>query len=162
MPTVDRDLRALVDEMRAALVPFAAAIVPDETCLSGWRFGIIPKHADYVRAHTALTVAESALSASGAPGPVAWRSKCRHKDDTSPDYFITDDPATADDWQASGYEVFPLYAHPQASSLGWRLVPEEPTQEMLNAADLDDRICAVIYRQMLSAAPLPALQETEG
>lgn len=38
-------------EARKALQPFAEAIAPDADTISGWRFGIKPKHVDFVRAY---------------------------------------------------------------------------------------------------------------
>ncbi len=47
-----------------------------------------------------------------------------------------------------------LAAPPTAQAEGWRLVPLEPTDEMLNATYAGQH-CSDVYRDMLAAAPTP-------
>jgi hypothetical protein len=44
--------------LREALEPFAKAIEPDATCISGWRYGVIPATDDYIRAYTVFSKGE--------------------------------------------------------------------------------------------------------
>lgn len=92
----------------------------------------------------------------------AWPDACHE--------HINDAINEFDRVEATKFKVIPLYLHaPQAVPEGWKLVPIEPTSEMLSAAATApipavylDSISArsalqhkVVYKAMLAAAPSP-------
>ena len=77
----------------------------------------------------------------------------------------TTDRCRARGWTRSvNLRVKPLYAHPApAVPAGWKLVPVEPTPEMLGAGsyavDLHSHSPIGVYAAMLAAAPVPPQRE---
>ena len=96
-------------------------------------------------------VGRAALSANaGEPVAHLWQHcETGRTRIVMPDMIVDADAS----WQVVG----PLYlgaAPPTAQAEGWRLVPLEPTDEMLNATYAGQH-CSDVYRDMLAAAPTP-------
>ena len=101
----------------------------------------------------AITALRTALEAAEKSEPVAWVAPIAIE--------VSSGKCSASAWSGvkTNSHTIPLYTHPApAIPDGWCLMPKEPTEEMIDAADESlfyGKALSELYKAMLAAAPKP-------
>lgn len=106
---------------------------------------------------------QAGLSSTGETEPYAWEGYWAGAGSINSQTSITRHEPTMRRWEADGAEITPLYlsalSHPVVPE-GWRMVPVEPTQEMVKAGARrvsyeSPQMARNCFEAMLAAAPKP-------